>query len=74
MLIEQVEKLEKGGKSASRVGKKSKNANRVDSFIWHLRVSINLSNSFLTPLRHKQSSQYWSQSETSCGGQQAPPS
>ena len=27
-------------KSARRVGKKSKNANRVDSFIWHLRVHI----------------------------------
>ena len=30
--------------------------------------------SFLTPLRHSQSSQYSFQLETSCGGQQAPPS
>ena len=28
--------MKKGGKSASKMGK---NANRVDSFIWHLRVS-----------------------------------
>ena len=38
LLIEQVGKLEKGEKSVSSVGKKYKNANRVDSFIWHLRV------------------------------------
>ena len=25
---------------SSRVGKKSENANRVDSFIWHLRVQV----------------------------------
>ena len=29
---------EQGGKSASRVEKKSKNANRADLFIWHPRV------------------------------------
>ena len=29
-------------KLTSRVGEKSKNANRVDSFIWHLRVTGDL--------------------------------
>ena len=36
--MKQVGKLEKGGKTANRVGKKS---NQVDSFIWHLGVCSN---------------------------------
>ena len=29
-----------GWKKCKQGGKKSKNANRVDSFIWHLRVGL----------------------------------
>ena len=45
-----LEKGVKGGKSASRVGKKSENANRVSSFVWHPRVQKEKKDSLMTCL------------------------